>query len=235
MASVIQKTKSTRFSPPTSYDIEAYERRKKLEFQAKLQSEIEQKKATQLRNALEKSGLLETIKTKTFDNYIIQEPWQERMKGICEEYSNNPEKWLFVSGPSGCGKTHLCTAVVGKLAERKIPVWYMLYREEIEKLKPNSWTDPEERKRLMNLYKNAGSLYIDDLFKGRTTDSDIKTVFELLDYRYRENKRTIISTELSLKAISDIDTAIAGRISEKSKKALVKNDKSRNYRMKGNR
>lgn len=223
-----------RFSLPTSYDAEAYEHRKQMEFRAELQAEIERKKAAQLKKALEESGLINTIKTKTFDSYIAKEPWQERMKRICEEYADNPDKWLFVSGPSGCGKTHLCTAVVGKLTQKKIPVWYMLYREEIERLKPVSWTDDEEREWLMARYKKAGSLYIDDLFKGGATKADIKVMFELIDYRYRENLRTIISTEFSLKELADIDTAIAGRISEMSKKALVKNDKSRNYRMKGN-
>lgn len=227
----IPKQNWRKYSPTASFDPEEYERRKQAKFRDELRADTERKKMEQLNNALEKSGLVNMIRTKTFDSFIVKEPWQEHMKRICEEYAENPKGWLLVSGTSGCGKTHLCTAVVGKLTEKHIPVWYMLYREEIEKLKSNSWTDPEERERLARLYKNAGTLYIDDLFKGEPTRTDINVMFELIDYRYREQKRTIISTELSLKDLSDIDTAIAGRISEMSIKAMIKNDKSRNYRM----
>lgn len=224
--------KSIRFSPPTSYDLEEYERRQEERFRKELDEEIRQKKVDRLRNALEKSGLVNAVKTKRFDNFIVKEPWQERMKSICEKYAENPEGWLFVSGISGCGKTHLCTAVAGKLIEKEIPVWYMLYRDEVDKMKPNSWTDPEERDRLIYLYKNVDVLYIDDLFQGGATRTDADVVYQIINHRYIENKPTIISTELTLTEISDIRTAIAGRISEMSTKVLIKNDKSRNYRMK---
>lgn len=214
-----------------SFNLEAYEARRKRQFQEALQAEVAEKKAAQIKTALEKSGLINTIKTKTFDSYETQQDWQKMAKTICLQYAENPEGWLLVSGPSGCGKTHLCTAVVGRLTEHNLPVWYMLYREEVDKLKPMSGNDSEERIRMMNRYKSAGSLYIDDLFKGGASQADVKAIFELLDYRYRNNKRTIISTELSLEQLMDIDTAIGGRISELSKKVLIKNVAGRNYRL----
>ena len=150
---------------------------------------------------------------------------------MCQNYADNPQEWLLVSGPSGCGKTHLCTAVVGKMIEQEKPVWYMLYREEINKLK-GIGVEPEERDSLMRLYKTAGILYIDDLFKGGSSQADVRAMFELLDYRYREKKQTIISTELSSDELTAVDEAVAGRIMQDTKKILISAEAGRNYRLK---
>ena len=184
-----------------------------------------------MKKAMEYSGLDLLIKNKTFDSYEATEDWQKIAKGSCIKYASNPEKWLLVSGPTGSGKTHLCTAVVGEMIKKGIPVWYMLYREEIDKLKLMDGIEYEEREAKMRLYKTAQVLYIDDLYKGGASKADVKAMFELIDYRYRTDKKTIISTELTPQQLAEIDGAIAGRIIEKSKKVLIRNEVNRNYRM----
>ena len=200
-------------------------------FEEEWQAEIRQKKREQLELALDKSGLRTAIQTLTFDSYVAEEPWQKRAKQICQRYADNPHGWLLVSGPSGCGKTHLCTAVVGKMIEQEKPVWYMLYREEINKLK-GIGVEPEERDKIMQFYKTAGILYIDDLFKAGSSQADVRAMFELIDYRYREKKQTIISTELSPDELKTVDEALAGRMMQDASKVFISAEPGRNYRFK---
>ena len=50
--------------------------------------------------------------------------------------------------------------------------------------------------KVMNRYKNARVLFIDDLFKGKITDSDINIMFELINFRYFNNLPVIVSCEM---------------------------------------
>ena len=85
--------------------------------------------------------------------------------------------------------------------------------------------------------KNAPVLYIDDLFKGaeRPTQGDLNLAFELLNYRYNDERFcTIISTEKLIGELIEIDEAIGSRIAERSKGHMVNlnRDPSRNWRTK---
>lgn len=75
-------------------------------------------------------------------------------------------------------------------------------------------------------------LYIDDLFKGKITEADINLVFEILNYRYNNNFKTIISSEYMLTELLKIDEAISSRILEKSRgyHLDIKRENGRNYR-----
>ena len=55
----------------------------------------------------------------------------------------------------------------------------MLYRHSITNLKQYI-IDAEKYQNEMNLYKNAEVLFIDDLFKGKITESDINICLKLL-------------------------------------------------------
>lgn len=196
-------------------------------FYAELHREIAEKKKQRVIRSLEESGLSDAIKRQTFGSFEAVEDWQKRAKTTCMAFADNPDGWLLLSGQSGCGKTHLCTAVVGKLIEQEIPVRYMLYRDEIGRLKQE---EPAEREKKMDMFKRAACLYIDDLFKGGVTEADVRIMFELFDYRYRANLTTIVSTELTAAELRQVDDAIAGRIIERARTVFIKQADNRNYR-----
>ena len=133
----------------------------------------------------------------------------------------------------------MCTAIVGEMLKQGKSAKYMLWRDEIVKLKANVNDDVAYSKQMDEL-KSADVLYIDDFFKvvggSKPTGGDINIAFELLNFRYNDNKLiTIISSELITDEIIDIDEAIAGRIISKSKGYCInlKKDRDRNYRLKG--
>ena len=119
------------------------------------------------------------------------------------------------------------------LLDNGVGVIYMPYRSSITNLK-QSITDEENYQREINIYKNAQVLMIDDLFKGRITESDINIIYEILDYRYFKNLPVIVTTEKSIGDLLEIDEAIGSRLYEMSKNYLAEmvGDKL-NYRIYG--
>lgn len=192
---------------------------------------------------MKRSGLKNIIKDYTFDKFEATEDWQKKVKDAAVAYAQKPEGWFFIGGQSGSGKTHICTAICREFLLQGMSVKYMLWRDEIVKIK-NTATDAEERTKLVDSYKRVPVLYIDDLFKtGKGIDgirqqptvADVNTAFEILNHRYNDPELlTIISSECTINDILDIDEAIGGRIFERASQAFsLKPDKRRNYRLKG--
>ena len=194
---------------------------------------------------MKKSGLANTIKDCTFEKFETTEQWQNTIKEKAVAFTEDEQRQLFfIGGQSGCGKTHLCTAICRELIYKGNDVHYMLWREEAPKLKAiiNDVSYPEQ----VNKLKTVKVLYIDDLFKtGKTennkvmlpTVADINLAFEIINHRYNDpNLITIISSELMIQQIIDIDEATGGRIAEKSMPNYcisIKSDRAKNYRIRG--
>lgn len=207
-------------------------------------------KCQKVRNAIQRlnrSGLKNIVKDYTFDKYEAQEPWQQTIKEAAQRFCQDSENnWFFIGGQSGAGKTHICTAIAVKQIKSGKEVKYMLWRDEIARIKAVV-NDPDQYGSMMKDLKETDVLYIDDLFKGGKgedgkykppTAADINAAFEIINYRYNNpGMITIISSERTLVELNDIDEAIAGRIAERSKEfgycINLKPDRKRNWRMKG--
>lgn len=196
---------------------------------------------------LNKSGLKNIIKDYTFKSFEAETDWQKAVKEAAVRFVQDEDhSWFFIGGTSGCGKTHICTAIAGYYLKHEKSVKYMLWRDDVVKLKA-SVTDAEEYSRMIEELKKAEVLYIDDLFKTgksddgypqRPTAADINIAFEILNYRYNNPKLiTIVSSECMLTDILDIDEAVGGRIAERTSPCgygfSIKPDRKKNYRLKG--
>lgn len=201
-------------------------------------------KCAEIRNSImrmKRSGLKDIIKDYTFDKFEDPEPWQKAIKSAAVEYAKNPEGWFFLGGQSGAGKTHLCTAICREFLLAGKRVKYMLWRDDIVRIK-GAVTDSEEYSKIIDEYKRIDVLYIDDLFKtGKAADNsvqkptgaDINVAFEIINFRYNNpSLLTIISSELTEDDLIDIDEAIGGRIYERSKAFTIGKSRDRNYRIK---
>lgn len=136
-------------------------------------------------------------------------------------------------GQVGSGKTHLSLAIANKLMDDCVGVVYMSYRDVIMRFKQNVMNEDEYVK-LMNRYKKAKVLLIDDLFKGSVTKSDVNIVFEIVNFRYFNNLPVIVSCEKCVEELLDIDEAIGSRLIEMSKDYLMQmKGRKLNYRIYG--
>lgn len=187
---------------------------------------------------LQRIGIYERAKNARFDNYIPVTEAQKVMKQNAESFvKDSAARWLSFFGQSGAGKTHLCTAVFTQLCEKLyLDGQYFLWCDDGRKLKLSVTEDAEA---LREKFKKCGVLYIDDLFVGKESqepsDADIRLAFEILDYRYNNRLRTIISSNMQFGDLDRLHKPIAGRIREMCGKEYlvnIKPDDSSNYRLK---
>ncbi|WP_283696606.1 ATP-binding protein [Clostridium perfringens] len=150
--------------------------------------------------------------------------------------------WFVLMGQPGAGKSHLGIGMgVALFKEKHKKVIYMPYTEVIMLLKGNA-KDFEKYTALLEKYKNAEVLVIDDLFKDKVrngnviadmTEVDMKHIYPLLNYRYYNDLTTIISTECTPEMLEQLDGALAGRIMERvDKNIVIFHGEEFNYRMK---
>ncbi len=191
------------------------------------------------REMMKRSGISAEFQKKSFENFQTRNNMQlynAKNKAIC--YAKNFEKTehdrynsIIFCGQVGAGKTHLGTAICSELMNRGIAVIYMAYRNAVTKLKQNI-IDEESYNRELNQYTSARVLYIDDLLKGKLTETDSNILYEIVNFRYMNNMPIIISTEKSPNDLLVFDEAIGSRIIEMCRGNIIQlQGKELNYRL----
>lgn len=188
---------------------------------------------------MEKSGISDTIKRYTFENFKAETETQKQMLKTAKEFLSNPKgRWLYIGGQVGVGKTHICSAVVGELLKMGYAARYIRWRDEVQQAK-RLINDNEKYGKMIDGWKRVQVLYIDDLFKGNSQtgtvkDADTNIAMEILDYRYhKKDLITILSGEKSLGYLMQIDEAVGSRIYERCKNGTsvyIEPAKGKNYR-----
>ena len=184
-----------------------------------------------------KASGLERLGNKcTFRNFKTDNKWQKELKTRGKEYvAADTKSWFYLGGQPGCGKTHICTAIGMELIKKGKAVRYMVWPEEIQKLK--SYINEISFESLIEPYKTVDILYIDDFFKVRRGEqistADVNMAFRILNHRYNAEMITIISSELSVQQIINIDEALGSRIAEMTDdryNLFIAPDTTKNYR-----
>ena len=158
--------------------------------------------------------------TKTWQNFEPVTQAQKDMKNIATNYflrfkdiRNTEQNSIMFLGQSGCGKTHLLSATAYKLIkDEKVGVVYMSFVDAMTKLKQDKAPNPQNYQRMINKYKNCEVLFIDDLFKGKITESDITIAFEIINFRINKGLPIMISSERFLDELNRYDNATMGRM-----------------------
>ncbi len=207
---------------------------------------IEAKKG---RVILEKCGIAEAFKNKTFENYTPLNSETRKLKNVAVRYVNEFDDNLKTAanigffGQSGAGKTHLTIAIANELMKRNIAVRYMPYIEKITELKNlnRSNDTAEDFANLMNDYRNVRVLLIDDLFKsaktyfGGVNGNDVRIMMDIINYRNLKGLATVFSSEYTPFELINVDEALGGRIIEmcEGNIAVIRKDIHLNYRLRG--
>ena len=178
------------------------------------------------------SGLGEYIH-KRIEDYVAETEWQKAIKNKATEYIKaNDDKWFVMLGQSGSGKTLICCIIANYLLAKRT-VMYITWTDFISKLKRDMMGDnTNEVTTYLDSIKKVDVLFIDELLK-KYNETDLKYIIEIINYRYTNNLKTIITSERLLDELLEIDEATFSRMVEMSEKYItaIGRDKAKNYRL----
>jgi len=143
----------------------------------------------------------------TFDSFKGNDKLVETLKKIDQNES------ILLTGNTGCGKTHLAIAL---MKESKTDAMFISVPELLLTIR-NSFREnsSESELEVVNRFFKYPTLILDDLGAEKTTEYAIATFYLIINRRINDLKRTIITTNLSLKDIESVFGArIASRLSE---------------------
>ena len=180
------------------------------------------------------SGLGEYL-DKRFNDYVASDEWQANIKTKAIEYCKSENKYWFVTlGQSGAGKTLISSIIANYLLlKQDKTVLYITWTDFISRLKRDIVGDrSNEVSNYLDEVKQVEVLYIDELLK-KYNDTDLKYIIEIINYRYTNNLKTIISSERTIDELLEIDEATFGRVIEKADRFIINipKDKKKNYRL----
>ena len=119
---------------------------------------------------------------------------------------------IVLRGETGCGKTHLAVALIQHAGHgyfTTVPELLLRIRSTF-----NEGLLRETEADVIDDICRHDLLVLDDLGAEKTTEYAITTLYIIIDRRIRDAKRTIITTNLSLKEIEEkLDARIASRLS----------------------
>lgn len=172
---------------------------------------------------------------KRFNDYIATEDWQKNIKNKAIEYCKSENDYWFVTlGQSGAGKTLISSIIANYLLlKQEKTVIYITWTDFISKLKRDMMSDnSDDVSNYLDEIKKVEVLYIDELLK-KYNETDLKYIIEIINYRYTNNLKTIISSERNVDELLDIDEATVGRMIEKADRFIINipKDKKKNYRL----
>ena len=139
------------------------------------------------------SGLVETQITQTFENYggVSPEVITAKTQAVI---AARDMSCLILAGKAGTGKTHLAIAIAIDAMRHGRQAIFRLVSELIDELREANKDNSDKYYELMKTYKEVSCLVLDDMGKERTTKAGVDYVYQIVDYRYRHNLQTIMTT-----------------------------------------
>lgn len=181
---------------------------KKEKFEREQLESKNKEKQERLKQVITNSLMKEEALSKTFENWN-HELACERMFDIAKKYADNFREMkeqniglLIYSEQPGNGKTYMTHAIANELLKKGIPVICVHIDALLNRIKQtfNSY-GKEGEATVLNALNNADLLIIDDLGTEQSTDWSEKTIYNIIDNRYRSGLPLIVTTNIPLEDI----------------------------------
>lgn len=137
------------------------------------------------------------------------------------------KRGLYVTGVRGCGKTHFAVSllrehlnnvrVIDRAGEfrvdsKTIP-FFVSVPELLLEIRQSYSDSKSSEKEIIDKYTSYDCIVMDDLGVEKTTEWSLQILYIIVDRRYREEKRTIFTSNLSLDEMAaKLDDRVASRI-----------------------
>lgn len=181
------------------------------------------------------SGLVPSQVNKTFENYqIFTNPELKRAK-VSAMKAGVTGSCLILSGRRGTGKTHLAISIAIKSMKGGHGAIFRLVNELLDEIRHS--VAEGDYFDFIRKFKEVSCLVLDDLGKEKTTDAGLDYLYQIIDYRYRHELQTIITTnalsieELASWGAPEYLTPIVSRLIERGEWVTLEHVKD--YRVTG--
>lgn len=166
---------------------------------------------------LDNSEYKELLRKCSFEKYLLKYEWQYEVLSLCKDWTKqNKYALLYLGGKTGAGKTMLGVSAFKVMVMRGYHGKFVSWRTSSRELKMNMNSPEYDAK--INELKFVPLLLIDDFFwcsnGGIPTSEDFSLAKEILDARFYNNKKTIITSNFTPMDMYDLSEELSGRINE---------------------
>lgn len=151
-------------------------------------------------------------------------------------FAAEPLGWLVFYGINGAGKTHLMASIAQHLIAQNRVALYCVAPDVLDKMREcftESGRQVEERHtavQILNRYKEADVLLLDDLGAERATDWSAEQFYKIFDHRYRMGLPTVVATNLQRQEIYNLNFRLEDRLFDAVEAMTVEMRATKSYR-----
>lgn len=168
----------------------------------KLEEEKKQKAAVatqkRIQDLIKSARIPKIFSDARFKDFKMTVNNESSAKVAIQAVANN--KGLYIFGECGSGKTMLASIIANEKAAKFEPSAFISAVDIFHELNPFV-SDSKVSFSRKSVIKSVPCLVIDDLGAEKPSDWTKQTLFEIIDFRYRENLQTIITSNFSLDSL----------------------------------
>lgn len=189
---------------------------------------------------LNAAGIPMAFRGRSFENFIVESDEMQHAVDVARDFAENfwskhvrEGSFLVMGGVTGTGKSHLALAIA-QVVMRRGTAMYMDVGDLIQRVR-GTWRrdSSHSEEEIFALLGSIDLLIIDEIGVQRGTDDEKNVMFDVINRRYRDNRPTILLTNLDGKALVELlGPRVMSRLSERAQFLSFKwND----WRRRGNR
>lgn len=163
----------------------------------------------ELQQRIRSSGIPTRFLDRRLDGYVADNPGQKRALSTATDYVANfgehvySGRNLLFTGKPGCGKTHLAVAIGMALMEMGASIRWTTASDMTRRF-TDTWgrREGENETQVLADLTGADLLILDEAGVQSGSDVELRTIFNVIDGRYRENLPALVVSNLSIKNLT---------------------------------
>lgn len=169
-------------------------------------------------------GIPLAFRGRTFDNFIVETDDMQHAVDIARDFAEcfwskhiREGSFLVMGGVTGTGKSHLALAIA-QLVMLRGTAMYMDVVDLIRRVR-GTWRrdSSKSEEEMFNLLGGLDLLIVDEVGVQRGTDDEQNVIFDVINRRYRDNRPTILLTNLDGRSLIEfLGPRVMSRLSERA-------------------